>query len=67
MYVSLIVSLMSDFFICPLVPLRDFSVAIIIRRGEGLWEILGMLNQLTFSMRSGIFFIPWQLQLCDIN
>ena len=37
-------------------PVRDVSVAFVIRRGRALWWISELLSQLIFSMRSGMFF-----------
>ena len=37
-------------------PVRDVSVAFVIRRGGALWRILELLSQLIFFMRSGMFF-----------
>ena len=37
-------------------PVRDVSVAFVIRRGEALWRISELLSQLISSMRSGMFF-----------
>ena len=37
-------------------PVRDVSVAFVIRRGGGLWKISELLSQLFLSMRSGMFF-----------
>ena len=37
-------------------PVRDVSVAFVIRRGEALWRISELLSQLILSMRSGMFF-----------
>ena len=37
-------------------PVRDVSVAFVIRRGGALWRISELLSQLIFSMRSGMFF-----------
>ena len=36
--------------------LRIVSVAFVIRRGGALWRVSELLSQLTFSMRSGMFF-----------
>ena len=37
-------------------PVRDVSVAFVIRRSGALWRISELLSQLIFSMRSGMFF-----------
>ena len=37
-------------------PVRDVSVAFVIRRGGALWRISELQSQLIFSMRSGMFF-----------
>ena len=37
-------------------PVRDVSVAFVIRRGGALWRISELLSQLIFSMKSGMFF-----------
>ena len=37
-------------------PVRDVSVAFVIRRGGELWRIKELLSQLILSMRSGMFF-----------
>ena len=37
-------------------PVRDVSVAFVIRRGGALWRISELLSQLILSMRSGMFF-----------
>ena len=41
---------------CFLGPVRNVSVALVIRRGGALWKISELLSQLIFSMRSGMFF-----------
>ena len=37
-------------------PVRDVSVAFVIRRGGALWRIAELQSQLIFAMRSGMFF-----------
>ena len=37
-------------------PVRDVSVAFVIRGGGALWRISELLSQLIFSMSSGMFF-----------
>ena len=37
-------------------PVRDVSVAFVIRRDGALWRISELLSQLILSMRSGMFF-----------
>ena len=38
-------------------PVRNVSVAFVIRRGGALWRISELQSQLIFSMRSGMFFL----------
>ena len=45
-----------SYYLFCLGPVRDVSVAFVIRRGGALWRISELLSQLILSMRSGMFF-----------
>ena len=48
--------MLSDLLFGFLGPVRDVSVAFVIRRGGALWRISELLSHLILSMRSGMFF-----------
>ena len=50
-------------------PVRDVSVAFVIRRGGALWRISELRSQLIFSIRSGRFFFDcmWYEYVCGTN